>query len=252
MRLISRSGVCFVVLAALFLPADFLHGQVTYTITGFTAEIFDHIPEVGRGESYVAEFDIDLSVPDSDPDDPIRGSYENAILSSSITFSGGYVSQVDFTGGSILILSENGGGGIFLQSPGDDSAFLIADIGEDFASDALFSDISEQFFGNPEGDVASLVSISEPNGLITSLSTAPDLGLGTPKRGPILLQVSSSSSEPVVIGDVNLDGATTFADISPFIGVLSAGGFQEQADCDRNGSVEFADIPAFVAALSSQ
>ena len=251
MRLISRSGVCFAVLAIFFLPADFLHGQVTYTITGFTTNFFDHIPEVGPGESYVAEFDVDLSVSDSDADDPDRGTYENAILSSSIVFSGGYVSQVDFTGGTITILPEHGGGGIFLQNPGADSTFLVADVGEDFVSDALFSDISEQFFGDTTGSVESIVLIQEPNGSITSFSTAPDLGFGDPTSGPILLSVSLTAPVEVVIGDVNLDGATTFADIPPFVGVLFANGFQEEADCDRNGEVEFADIPGFVAAMSS-
>ncbi len=40
----------------------------------------------------------------------------------------------------------------------------------------------------------------------------------------MLLQVMSSS--PVLLGDVNLDGSATFADIPAFIARLSAGPFQ--------------------------
>lgn len=250
MNFLSRCCAYFSVLSVFFFPAEFLHAQVTYTVTGFTSELSDHIPEVGRGESYIAEFEIDLSTPDSNPEDPNRGSYESAILSSSIMFSGGYVSQVDFAGGDILILPDNGGGGIFLMAPDDLGDFLIADVGESFDSDALFSDISDQFFGDPTGEVLSLAILQEPNGSISSTSSAPDLGLGTPTRGPILLQVTGSA--PVLLGDVNLDGAATFADIPAFIALLSSGAFQPEADCNQDGSVGFFDIPAFVEAISSQ
>jgi len=49
-----------------------------------------------------------------------------------------------------------------------------------------------------------------------------------------------------------LSGAVTFADIPPFIAVLSSGGFQAEADCTPDGTVDFADIPSFVNVLSSQ
>ena len=55
---------------------------------------------------------------------------------------------------------------------------------------------------------------------------------------------------PVLLGDVNLDGVVDFLDISPFIALLSNGGFQEEADLDLNGSVDFLDISPFIAALS--
>ena len=58
--------------------------------------------------------------------------------------------------------------------------------------------------------------------------------------------------DPVLLGDVNLDEAVTFADIPAFIAVLAGGGFQAEADCDENGEVNFADIPAFIAILASQ
>ena len=56
-------------------------------------------------------------------------------------------------------------------------------------------------------------------------------------------------SDPVLLGDVNLDGIVDFSDIPSFITVLMGGGFQAEADCDGNGIVDFQDIPAFIAIL---
>lgn len=53
-----------------------------------------------------------------------------------------------------------------------------------------------------------------------------------------------------LLGDVNLDGTVNFLDINPFIGVLSSGGFQAEADCDESGAVNFLDITVFIAILS--
>ena len=51
-------------------------------------------------------------------------------------------------------------------------------------------------------------------------------------------------------GDVNLDGGVNFLDISPFIGVLSEGGFQAQADINCDGEVNFLDISPFISILA--
>ena len=56
----------------------------------------------------------------------------------------------------------------------------------------------------------------------------------------------------LLLGDVNRDGAVNFLDISPFITVLSVGGFQEEADIDQNTTVDFLDIGPFVSLLSTQ
>ena len=55
-----------------------------------------------------------------------------------------------------------------------------------------------------------------------------------------------------ILGDVNLDGVADFPDISPFIAVLSAGAFQDEADIDRNGVVDFSDIAPFIRILGGQ
>jgi len=56
----------------------------------------------------------------------------------------------------------------------------------------------------------------------------------------------------VLLGDVNLDEAVNFGDISPFIAVLAANGFQAEADIDGSGTVDFSDISPFIVLLSSQ
>ena len=57
---------------------------------------------------------------------------------------------------------------------------------------------------------------------------------------------------PTILGDVNLDSVVDFSDIPTFIAVLTAGQFQDEADCDENGIVNFQDIPAFINILTNQ
>ena len=55
---------------------------------------------------------------------------------------------------------------------------------------------------------------------------------------------------PVLLGDCNFDGIVNFLDISPFIGILSAGSFLEEADVNQDGVVNFLDISPFIGILS--
>ena len=56
-------------------------------------------------------------------------------------------------------------------------------------------------------------------------------------------------TEPILFGDVNLDGMVNFQDISPFISVLSNGEFQAEADTNQDGEVNFLDISPFIIIL---
>ena len=49
-----------------------------------------------------------------------------------------------------------------------------------------------------------------------------------------------------------MDGVVNFLDISPFISLLSGGGFLEQADINGDGQVNFLDISPFIGILSGQ
>ena len=53
-------------------------------------------------------------------------------------------------------------------------------------------------------------------------------------------------------GDVNQDGIVNFQDISPFISLLSAGGFLDEADMNQDGVVDFLDISGFIDELAMQ
>jgi len=64
--------------------------------------------------------------------------------------------------------------------------------------------------------------------------------------------VAVNSIYVLVLGDVNLDDSVDFADISPFISVLSGSEFQAEADTDQSGTVDFRDISPFIRLLSGQ
>jgi len=63
---------------------------------------------------------------------------------------------------------------------------------------------------------------------------------------------SASVPQPIILGDVNIDGVVNFSDITPFIAVLQSGEFQAEADVDLNLEVNFADIAPFIDILSGQ
>jgi len=59
------------------------------------------------------------------------------------------------------------------------------------------------------------------------------------------------ASEVLILGDVNLSGVVSFLDISPFIDLLIAGGYQPEADINFDGAVDFLDIGPFITILGS-
>ena len=63
----------------------------------------------------------------------------------------------------------------------------------------------------------------------------------------LLLQFNSAGAR---LGDVNLDGAVNFFDISPFIQVLASNSFRAEADINKDGAVNFFDISNFITLLS--
>ena len=64
-------------------------------------------------------------------------------------------------------------------------------------------------------------------------------------------RVFVSQITPPTLGDADQDGEVTFADIAPFIEVLSSGEFQAEADCNEDGEVNFSDIAAFIILLAN-
>ena len=95
--------------------------------------------------------------------------------------------------------------------------------------------------------------------LINTTSSRADLRFGfntggdvfiLNKRDGIIRRLVSLEPE-VMLGDVNRDGVVNFSDISPFIALLAATEFQEEADTNGDGTVDFADIGPFISLLST-
>jgi len=61
--------------------------------------------------------------------------------------------------------------------------------------------------------------------------------------------VNLSVSADVLLGDCNLNGAITFADVPAMVEVLLSRTYLAQADCNEDGEVDFSDIPSFVDIL---
>ena len=249
MNFLIRKCLYMTLCLAFCISAGQVHGQVIYRITGFANNIGDGIggaPEVGPGETYVAEFEIDLSVEDSDSS-PDRGVYSGAIVSSSIEFEGGYVSQVDFAGGEITVQRDNAGGGVFFKDVNELGSIVIFDLNNPFASDALLMDPTTEFTGSPE----SLYVLFEPTGSIGSFS---EVGFGddeVPASPVLAFAIFIAEVEPPLLGDLNQNGEVNFLDIAPFIQRLATGTFQVEADINQNGEVNFADISPFIEILVS-
>ena len=249
MNCFIRTCLCMALCFSFCVSANQLYGQeVVYSVSGVFEE--DAFGQLGfgqefAGESYVAEFVIDTSAPDID-DDPDRGEFPNAILSATVVFESGFVSEVDFSGGIVTVLRDADGGGIFLQDAGQDSSFVVFQLGIPFDSDALLTDPAIQFSAAPD----SLVLLAEPSvsGSLISFSNV-DLNAPGGGSGAIVFAIVSGADDSVLLGDCDLDGAVTFADIPVMIDVLVDGSFLDQADCNADGTVGFEDIPSFIDIL---
>ena len=67
------------------------------------------------------------------------------------------------------------------------------------------------------------------------------------------IYVALATAVPGLPGDVNLDGTVSLVfDLPRFIAILSAEGYQPEADIDLNGVVDFIDIGPFIDILSGR
>ena len=63
--------------------------------------------------------------------------------------------------------------------------------------------------------------------------------------------VLNAVSAGILLGDVNLDGNVDLLDVSPFVQLISNGGFQAEADINGDGTVDLLDVQPFVQILSN-
>jgi len=114
---------------------------------------------------------------------------------------------------------------------------------------------------NPDNHFAeSLMSARISDGVLQEIVMDPDIQAGV-RKGLTLFDVAALRDlgfntiipdvpVPVLLGDVNLDEAVDFLDISPFILLLSTTGFLDEADINRDEEVNFLDISPFIRILS--
>ncbi len=62
--------------------------------------------------------------------------------------------------------------------------------------------------------------------------------------------LSLAAAGGVLKGDVNLDGIVDLLDVSPFVALLTGGGFQAEADLNCDGIVDLLDVSPFVNLLT--
>ena len=60
----------------------------------------------------------------------------------------------------------------------------------------------------------------------------------------------TAPDEPVLLGDINLDGVVSLLDVSPFVQLISSAGFQLEADVNQDGEVNLLDVDPFVDILT--
>ena len=53
-----------------------------------------------------------------------------------------------------------------------------------------------------------------------------------------------------MLGDVNCDGSVDLLDVTPFVDLISSGGFNAKADINMDGAVNLLDVVPFVNLLS--
>ena len=127
----------------------------------------------------------------------------------------------------------------------DSSGTLI--LFNDDGDASLFSAILDEPI--TAGDYTIVVTGFESNFDQNDIGTLQLAGVaGGTELGDYALTVTLSTD--LLLGDVNLDGEVNFLDIAPFISILSANGFQAEADIDQSGGVNFLDIVPFIAILA--
>ncbi len=66
------------------------------------------------------------------------------------------------------------------------------------------------------------------------------------------IALSTTFVFPSLPGDVNQDGVVNLLDVSPFVDVVSSGGFQVEADINQDGVVNLLDVGPFIELLNGE
>ncbi len=242
-----RSGQTLTLQAGGSLRDNFAVVDATLNVEGGTvgimAEATDSVVNisggvVGDGFDALSGSEVNIS------DGIVRGGF-NASDGSVVNISGGTVSRaIDAGDGSVVNIS--GGAQKIVHAH---SGAVVNIFGSAFYID------SEQLDTLVPGEA---FTITNRNMTLTGLLAdgeqfSFDLNSEEPSnRYFFASDATLTVTLSFILGDVNLDGAVNFLDISPFLAILTRGSFQVEADIDRNNEVNFLDIAPFVRLLSEQ
>ncbi len=120
-----------------------------------------------------------------------------------------------------------------------------------------FLTFSGSFFEDLAGGQSALLSIegtptTTGTGITFFQIRASEGDIPGAQQQTLQLIVNYDVVDAILLGDVDMDGVVDFLDIAPFISILSAGGYLEEADINQDGVVDFLDIPEFIAVLTGQ
>lgn len=185
----------------------------------------------------------------------------NLVLDDALNFSlfGGFASGSTSPGDVTISMTTPGAPGTVTANAFNQLANVLTTAGDLDIVDSLGFAGGNQTFDLSDVTFAPVdfnsVNITQLGNLITvsgSATMTGSLNLGAGDL-PVVIEMDYVANGivtvPVVLGDVNLDGAVTPSDIMPFISVLATGGFQAEADCDLSEVVNFLDISPFITEL---
>ena len=128
------------------------------------------------------------------------------------------------------------------------------DLGEDFNLIAGFgvdAVIRQEITSRVGEDLLGLLDDIRTNDSTTLFPRVPDNDGDSRSNADELANGLDPNFRQILLGDVNLDGVVSFADIPPFIELLISGEIQAEADTNEDGVISFADIPPFIELLIS-
>ena len=124
----------------------------------------------------------------------------------------------------------------------------------DFDPDAPVQiDVGNSIIGTFTADATTLTFIafgSDNGGETFAQTNPPDAVVGQAQVNAIQLR-RVEEVDGVLLGDANCDTEVNFLDITPFIELLSSGGFKAEADINMDGEVTFLDIAPFIQFLAT-
>ena len=189
------------------------------------------------GERFTLSYTFDSNTPDCNEGKNGEFVYAGAVSDLQVTVGGNVYTA---STGTIRVLNDVSLSDTY-RVQADVSGPLVDVFLDNISLSLLFRDSTSSVFSS--GDLP----LVEPNpdsfdvtNMRLNFESFPDFG------SIAVIDVDSG----VVLGDVNLSGTVDFLDISPFIAILSSGGFQAEADFDESGTVNFLDIAPFIAILS--